>query len=772
MDDSKKTEKGRVAEVRTWRSRKAKLERVSHDITEHRQAEEELKHSKEFIANVLNALDDPVFVKDEQHRWVTLNDAACEVMGHSKEELIGKTDYTLFPKEQADVFWERDNVVLETGQTDVNEEEITWHGKLHTISTKKSVFTDSATGKRFIAGSIRDITERKKAEGALRESEEKFRTFMETASDLMYITDKVGNLTYVNNAIVKTLGYSKDEIIGMHLTKVLGQKEAKKYFERKLQELITREEIDVESVWLTKDGKEIYGQTKVVAVYDRDGNFEGGRGILHDITERKRAEEETIKAKAQIENYLKVAGVMLAATDEKENITIMNDMGYEILGYKEGELIGKNWFDTLVPEKIRKEIRDIYNQLMSGDVKPVEYYENPLLTKDGEEKIIAFHNTVLRNPDNKIVGVVFSGEDITERKRAEEALQESEEKFRTIFDNTTDGILLADIENKKFLDSNKMFCQMLGYSLEEIKNIGVMDIHPEEDLPYVIEQFEKQSQKEITLAIDIPVKKKDGSVFYADINSAPITLAGKTYLMGVFRDITERKKTEEKLLDYQRQLKALASQLTLAEEHERYRIATELHDRIAQSLVVSKLRLETVRDSDSSADLAKVLNETAKSIEQIIQDVRLLMFELSSPILNELGFEDAVAEWLTEQIDKKHDIATEFEDDGQPKSLDDDVLAVLFRDVRELLVNAVKHAHATKIKVSVRRVNEQICVSVEDNGVGLNPAKTLSMAVRTGRFGLFSIREQLEELGGHLEIKSTPGHGTKITVTAPLKQEK
>ncbi len=644
MDDSKKTEKGRAAEVRTWRSRKAKLERVSHDITEckratekleasekkfkdlaetttdwiweidkdgvytyaspkvrdllgyetdeiigrtpfdfmpeeeaektgkffrekatkeepfyglenvnrhkdghlvvletngiplfdergrlkgyrginrditkRKRAEEELKHSKEFIANVLNALDDPVFVKDEQHRWVTLNDAAREVMGQSREKLIGKTDYALFPKEQADIFWERDNIVLETGQTDVNEEEITWHGKLHTISTKKSVFTNSATGKRFIAGSIRDITE---------------------------------------------------------------------------------------------------------------------------------------------------------------------------------------------------------------------------------------------------------------RKRTEEALRESEEKFRTIFDNTTDGILLADMENKKFLDGNKMFCQMLGYSLEEIKNIGVMDIHPEEDLPYVIEQFEKQSQKEITLAIDIPVKKKDGSVFYADINSAPITLAGKTYLIGVFRDTTERKKVEEKLLDYQRQLKALASQLTLAEERERYRIATELHDRIAQSLVVSKLRLETVRDSDSLADLAKVLNETAKSIEQIIQDVRLLTFELRSPILNELGFEDAVAEWLTEQIDKKHDIATEFEDDGQPKPLDDDILAVLFRDVRELLVNAVKHAHATKIKVSVCRVDEQICVSVEDNGVGFNPAKALSMAVRTGRFGLFSIREQLEELGGHLEIKSTPGHGTRTTVTAPLKQEK
>jgi PAS domain S-box-containing protein len=128
-----------------------------------------------------------------------------------------------------------------------------------------------------------------------------------------------------------------------------------------------------------------------------------------------------------------------------------------------------------------------------------------------------------------------------------ESLRDSEGRFRAIFDNANDGILLADGELKKFYIGNNTICQMLGYSLEEIKNLGVTDIHLKEDLPYVIGQFEKQSRREIALAKDIPMKRKDGSVFYADVNSSFVTLAGRKYLIGVFRDTTERKKAEEKL---------------------------------------------------------------------------------------------------------------------------------------------------------------------------------------------------------------------------------
>lgn len=234
----------------------------------------------------------------------------------------------------------------------------------------------------------------------------------------------------------------------------------------------------------------------------------------------------------------------------------------------------------------------------------------------------------------------------------------------------------------------------------------------------------------------------------------------------------ERKQAEKKFLDYQAKLKSLASELTLVEERERHRIATKLHDQVAQSLVVSKMELEVLRESVSSGELHKTLGEICDTLGQNIQDTRSLTCDLSSPVLHLLGFREAVADWLIEQVQKKHGIASEFEDDGQPKPLDDDLRAVLFRDVRELLLNVVKHAHAHKVKISTRKVGNQICVSVEDDGVGFDPGKTLAMEGRKGGFGLFSIRERLEELGGHIEIDSEPGHGAKITVMAPLKQEK
>ncbi len=237
-------------------------------------------------------------------------------------------------------------------------------------------------------------------------------------------------------------------------------------------------------------------------------------------------------------------------------------------------------------------------------------------------------------------------------------------------------------------------------------------------------------------------------------------------------EITERKKAEEELLEHQAQLKSLTLELPLAEERERRRIAVELHDRISQSLCISKLKLEALCESAPSAELGKALDELCSCVGQTIVDTRSLTFDLSSPILYELGFETAVAEWLTEQIEEKHGIATEFENDGQPKQLDDDISVLLFRNVRELLINIVKHARAKKVKVFIRKVDGQIQVSVEDDGVGFDPAEVAKTAARRAGFGLFSVRERLEQIGGHLEIESEPGRGSRITMMAPLKGRK
>ena len=138
--------------------------------------------------------------------------------------------------------------------------------------------------------------------------------------------------------------------------------------------------------------------------------------------------------------------------------------------------------------------------------------------------------------------------------RAEE---ETDHIFRAIFENAADGILVVDVESKKFYLGNRILCQMLGYSPHELQTLEVADIHLEEDLAYVTEKFEEQVREEQTLARNIPVKRKDGSIFYADINSFPITLGRKTYLMGIFRDITERKKTEEALRKREEQYRSV-----------------------------------------------------------------------------------------------------------------------------------------------------------------------------------------------------------------------
>jgi len=229
---------------------------------------------------------------------------------------------------------------------------------------------------------------------------------------------------------------------------------------------------------------------------------------------------------------------------------------------------------------------------------------------------------------------------------------------------------------------------------------------------------------------------------------------------------------EKQLLAYHGQLKSLSSQLTLTEEHERHQIAMELHATIGQSLVSSKLQLDTLRASlPSGGELAKTLEVVCNSLEETIDQMRTLVFDLSSPVLYELGFETAVAAWLDEQIRQKHRINCEFEDDGRAKPLDDDIRITLFRDVRELLINVVKHARANKVKVSVGKVGDRIHVTVEDDGWGFDPKEIAATGTTKGGFGLFSIRERLEQLGGHLEIKSAPGCGCKVTMVAPLKEE-
>jgi signal transduction histidine kinase len=238
-----------------------------------------------------------------------------------------------------------------------------------------------------------------------------------------------------------------------------------------------------------------------------------------------------------------------------------------------------------------------------------------------------------------------------------------------------------------------------------------------------------------------------------------------------YRDITEHKQADEHLMAYQENLRSLASELSLAEERERRRIASYLHDEIGQSLAAIRMKFGALKQAGGSADIAGMVDDIQALLEWTIRDTRSLTFELSPPILYELGLEAAL-EWLSERIGEERGIRIEFADDAHSKPLEDDVRGLLFRAVDELLINIVKHANTRSGKVSILRDGDHVRILVEDDGVGFDATAIESRTSRDRGFGLFSVRERLRYIGGHVEIESERGHGTRVTLIAPLRRDR
>jgi PAS domain S-box-containing protein len=243
---------------------------------------------------------------------------------------------------------------------------------------------------------------------------------------------------------------------------------------------------------------------------------------------------------------------IIIITDENGDIKYCSPSIERFSGYKPEEVIGKSIFTFINPDEVKRAADEFGKAIMMRD-SPLPQNSFHIIHKDGSERYFyGMGKILLDNPD--IAGVVMNIHDITERTQAEEALKDAELKFRTIFNSASDGILIAQCSDRKFSNANKRICQMLGYTEKELLKMSIYDIHPKESLPYVIDQFEKQLREEVLIAHDIPVLRKDGTVFFADVNSTPIILDGKESLLGLFRDITERKQNEENLRQREEEL--------------------------------------------------------------------------------------------------------------------------------------------------------------------------------------------------------------------------
>ena len=363
--------------------------------------------------------------------------------------------------------------------------------------------------------------------------------------------------------------------------------------------------------------------------------------------------------------------------------------------------------------------------------------------------------------------------EIAERGRVEKALMESESRFRTIIREAALGIALID-QQGRVIEGNPALLAMLGYAPEELRGMEFTRINHPENAESSWKDFQKLlNGNQDVCRVETRYIRKDGWSGWGRQSISLVREAGgkPKFAIALFEDITERRESEDKIRTYQEQLQSLASELSLTEERERRRLATVLHDQIAQLLVVAKGKFEKMQESTLYRSLAKPMEEIRRLIEESIRYTRSLVFELSPPILYELGFEPAM-EWLAEHMQQQYGLVVEVENDDHPKPLDNEARVLLFRAVRELLFNVLKHAQTSCARVRLQGDSDHLRVIVEDNGVGFTPDKLAASSGKMEGFGLFSIRERLNYFGGRMEIESTPGEATRVILIIPLQSER
>ena len=349
-----------------------------------------------------------------------------------------------------------------------------------------------------------------------------------------------------------------------------------------------------------------------------------------------------------------------------------------------------------------------------------------------------------------------------------EALRDSEARFRTIFEATTMGIALVN-QDGLIIEGNPALQRMLGYSLKELVNQAFTVCLMPDDVSRCKVLFRELVQgKRESYQVERKYLRKDGRTAWGRLNVSLSRGARVEDHLAIcmVEDISEQKQAEKEIRTYQQRLRSVASELSLTEERERRRLATDLHDHVGQILALAQIKLGAIRESASSTHLVEPMDEVRRLIEQTIQYTRSLTFELSPPILYDLGFEAAV-EWLAELIQEQHGIMVKVQADRSAKPMNDEIRVILFQTVRELLVNVAKHASAKHIRVFITREEAALQVKIEDDGLGMGISA--DAANGPSGFGFFSIGERLKYLGGHLEVVSEPGWGTRVTLQVPLK---
>jgi PAS domain S-box-containing protein len=768
---------------------KPAIQAVIRDISERKRAEKALRDSEEKFRAFFEDAPTYCYMVSPEGKIMDVNKLALTALGYTEEELIGKpiitTIYAPDSHQKARKLFSK---WQKTGKIENEELKIvTKAGTERAVLLSADAVKDSHGELLYSISMQRDITERRRAEETLRLSEQNFRDSIESSPLGIRIVSQDGKMLYANRALLDICGYDSFEELEALPRKQLYTSESYAEHKRRIEERKRGDYVtpNYEVSILRKDG-----QVRNLAVSRAEVLWNGQKQfqvLYQDITERKRSEEQLQYERDRAQRYLDVAGVIFLANDAEGRVTLMNKRGCDILGYKQEEMIGKNWFDILIPERARDEVKAVFNKLMAGEVLSVEYFENPVSTKNGEERIIAWHNVILKDIAGNIIGTLSSGEDVTERKKAEEALRRSEERYRLLAENVRDVIWSTDMD-LRFTYVSPSIKYLGGRTAEEVMAMSLEQLLT----PSSQEMAKKVFVEELVIAevepvdltrsrmLEVEFVRADGSILWAELkmNFLRGPDGRPVGILGVMRDISERRRAEEerRVLEQKAQAAArLASvgELAAGVAHEINNPLTGVigyAELLMQEDVPAHIRgdLEIIHDgAERVAGVVKGLLKFARqtkpervpvSINEIIQvTLRLRAYELQT---NNIKVVTNLA----------NDLPLTVADPGQ--------LQQVFINLAVNAETEMKLAHGKgKLRIKTERLDDIIRISFKDDGPGIaeknlgrifDPFFTTRDVGKGTGLGLSICHGIINEHGGKIYAESQRGKGATFVVELPI----
>ncbi|HEX5545737.1 MAG TPA: PAS domain S-box protein, partial [Nitrospira sp.] len=637
------------------------------------------------------------------------------------------------------------------------------------------------------------------------ESEMRYRSLIEHMPAAMYTIDRDGRITFYNDQAAElwgcrpNLGDDESRFCGSH--KLLWPDgtplpHGKTPMADAVQDgaVLHGQEVILER----SDGTRRHLIVHIDPLRNAEGHIVGAVNLFLDITARKHVEDAVRSSEEKFRMLAEAMPHFVWQTDEQGEMEFGNQRWYDYTGLTHETTRHGGWLTVQHPDDASRLAEAWKKAVETGGEYDAETRFRRAV--DGSYRWFRVRGAPVGDSEGRIQSWVGTCTDIHDRKEAELALRESEERYRATFANAAVGIAHIGLDGR-WLQFNESLCTITGYSREELLGMTFADITYPGDLEAEWAQAHRMLAGEVeTYSMEKRYVRKDGSLIWVHKTVSLLRDADRMplHFISIVEDIDDRKQAEEALREAQAhlqrwnveleqavnmktaelrqsqdRLRALTSELNLAEQRERKRLATELHDHLQQMLVVGKL---TIGQGKRVANGVPACETVLKKVDDILSDAltysRTLVAELSPPVLRDHGL-TASLKWLAEYMKKKHEqTVTVAVSDDHGFNLPEDQRVLLFQSVRELLINSAKHAGTGQAILRMEKQADHLCITVKDEGTGFDLAAAAVAGVPSGeissKFGLYSIQERMRALGGSFTIDSAPGYGTVATLILPL----